>query len=281
MISSKQIANIIEKGEGVSVEFKTSALQLPQSLFETVCAFLNRDGGLVLLGVDNDKNVVGINENIVDGLCKEISNLSNNPTKIAPCFLLHPTVVKYRGKLLIHIFVPISSQVHRCNGKIYDRSSDGDFELKTDEQIRNCYLRKNSFYTENTIYPYLFERDFEPGIIEKARKIIRAYRPMHPWNDLPLNEFYKGAGLFRKDIATGLEGFTMAALLLFGKEEIIQSTLPYYKIDALVRRLDIDRYDDRLNIRCNLIDAYQMLMDFTAKHLPDKFTMLDIHRSVA
>ena len=158
MISSKEISNTIEKGEGVSVEFKTSGIQLPQSLFETICAFLNSDGWIVLLGVDDDKNVIGINENAVDDLCKEISNLSNNPTKIAPCFLLHPTVIKYNGKFLIHIFVPISSQVHRCNGKIYDRSSDGDFELKTDEQIKNCYLRESSFYTENTIYPYLFEK---------------------------------------------------------------------------------------------------------------------------
>ena len=159
---------------------------------------------------------------------------------------------------MIHIFVPVSSQVHRCDGKIFDRSSEGDFELKTDAQIKNCYLRKSFFYTENTIYPYLIESDFVSGIVEKARTIIRAHRPLHPWNDLSLFDFYKAAGLYRKDIATGSEGFTMAALLLFGKEEIIQSTLPHYKIDALVRRVDMDRYDDRLNIRCNLIEAYRI-----------------------
>lgn len=35
----------------------------------------------------------------------------------------------------------------------------------------------------------------------------------------------------------------------------------------------MDRYDDRVNIRCNLIEAYDKLMDFVAKHLPDKFYM--------
>jgi len=34
---------------------------------------------------------------------------------------------------------------------------------------------------------------------------------------------------------------------------------------------DIDRYDDRENIRCNLVDAYDKLMQFVEKHLPDKF----------
>ena len=54
---------------------------------------------------------------------------------------------------------------------------------------------------------------------------------------------------------------------------MIQSGIPHYKIDALVRRIDLDRYDDRVNIRCNLIEAYDKLMDFVAKHLPDKFYM--------
>jgi len=45
----------------------------------------------------------------------------------------------------------------------------------------------------------------------------------------------------------------------------------HYKIDALLRKVDLDRYDDRENIRCNLIEAYNKLMSFVAKHLPDKF----------
>ena len=65
----------------------------------------------------------------------------------------------------------------------------------------------------------------------------------------------------------------MTALLMFGKEETIQNAIPHYKTDALLRKVDVDRYDDRENIRCNLIDAYDRLMNFAAKHLPDKFYM--------
>src|SRR5690606_35990828 len=67
------------------------------------------------------------------------------------------------------------------------------------------------------------------------------------------------------------EGYTLAAVLLLGKDELIQQVLPHYKIDALVRRENMDRYDDREYIQTNLIDAYEKLMDFVAKHLPDKF----------
>jgi ATP-dependent DNA helicase RecG len=52
---------------------------------------------------------------------------------------------------------------------------------------------------------------------------------------------------------------------------VIQQVVPHYKIDALVRKIHMDRYDDREYIQTNLIDAYDRLLDFVAKHLPDVF----------
>lgn len=267
----KSIEHLIKEGEGLTIEFKRSKDKLPSNLFETVCAFLNRAGGNILLGVTDDKTIEGINSGKAESLCKDFANLSNNPQKLFPTFLLDANVIEYEGKNIIHIFVPISSQVHKCNNKIFDRSADGDFELNTGEQIKNLYLRKNSLYSENTIYPYLQSSDFANGIVDRVRKMIRIQRPEHPWNELNDEEFYKTAGLWRKDFASGLEGFTMSALLLFGKPETIGSAILHYKVDALLRVRDHERYDDRENIRCNLIEAYDKLMQFVAKHLPDKF----------
>ena len=270
-MNDEKIKRIINKGEGLTIEFKRAIDAVPQNLFETVCAFLNRNGGTILLGVNDDKTIEGVNPLMADELCKHISNLSNNAQKLYPTFLLDAQILKYDGKTLIHIFVPISSQVHTCNNKIFDRGKDGDFIIVASEQIKNMYLRKSSQYTENTVYPFLFETDFEPDIVARVRKMIKIQRPEHPWNELNNEEFYKVSGLYRKDMALGIEGFTMSALLLFGKPETIGSALPHYKIDALLRIRDTDRYDDRENIRCNLVDAYDKLMQFVSKHLADKF----------
>lgn len=40
------LKEIIAQGEGVEVEFKKAASTLPTSLFETICAFLNRKGDI-------------------------------------------------------------------------------------------------------------------------------------------------------------------------------------------------------------------------------------------
>lgn len=79
--------------------------------------------------------------------------------------------------------------------------------------------------------------------------------------------------LARKDYSTGKLGYTLAAALMFGHDTTISSIVPGYKFDALLRRHDIDRYDDRLTVRTNLIDAFDLLMGFVDKHLNDPFYM--------
>jgi len=86
-------------------------------------------------------------------------------------------------------------------------------------------------------------------------------------------EILRSSSLYRKDFKTGEEGFTLAAALIFGKDETIQSLLPAYKVEAMVRRDNLDRWDDRLTppLRTNLIDTYLHLMEFIRKHLEERF----------
>ncbi|MCL2336250.1 MAG: transcriptional regulator, partial [Firmicutes bacterium] len=46
---------------------------------------------------------------------------------------------------------------------------------------------------------------------------------------------------------------------------------PTYRTDAIVRKVNTDRYDDRLIVQTNLIESYERLMGFAEKHLMDKF----------
>ncbi|MDR1737720.1 MAG: putative DNA binding domain-containing protein, partial [Candidatus Symbiothrix sp.] len=272
-MTKEQLQHIISQGEGISTEFKKAKNQMPKNLFETVCAFLNRSGGTILLGVLDDGTVEGIDNDVALKMKKDIANLSNDLNTLSPSFLFDVSVVEYDGKTLINMFVPASSQVHRHKGKVFDRSADGDFELRSDEQIKNCYIRKNNTYSENTIYPYLYESDFVTGIVSQVRQMIRNNKPDHPWNNLSDADFFRQSGLYRRDLATNTEGFTMAALLLFGKPEVIMGAIPHYKLDCLLRKKDLDRYDDRDNIRDCLVVMYEKMMAFVAKHLPDKFYM--------
>lgn len=84
-------------------------------------------------------------------------------------------------------------------------------------------------------------------------------------------EILKSARLYQTNFKTNESGYTLAAALIFGKDEVLQSILPAYKTDALVRIVNTDRYDDRDEVKTNLIESYDRLMQFIRKHLPDPF----------
>lgn len=42
---TNKIKQLIKQGEGQEIEFKESYSSLTRSVFETICAFLNRKGG--------------------------------------------------------------------------------------------------------------------------------------------------------------------------------------------------------------------------------------------
>ena len=77
------------------------------------------------------------------------------------------------------------------------------------------------------------------------------------------------------DMVTGEEGFNLAAIMLLGKDDVILNISPAYVTDAIVRKVNKDRYDDREIIKTNLIESYEQLLEFGKKHLSDKFFLED------
>ena len=54
------IKQLIRRGEGISVEFKECRNKLNKDVFESICAFLNRNGGDLILGVNDKGKITGI-----------------------------------------------------------------------------------------------------------------------------------------------------------------------------------------------------------------------------
>jgi ATP-dependent DNA helicase RecG len=61
-MDSKQIKILIKAGESNSVEFKRCSTKLSSSVFESICAFLNRNGGHLFIGISDSKEVLGMNK---------------------------------------------------------------------------------------------------------------------------------------------------------------------------------------------------------------------------
>jgi ATP-dependent DNA helicase RecG len=269
-MTKQELNNIIHAGEGLTTEFKTCSEKLPKSLFESICAFLNTKGGMVFLGVNDNGEVLGIEKSLLTRFKKEIANNSNNPQKLSPTIYLKVDEVETGDKTILIIEVPESAQVHKTHDIIYLRNQDGDYKVTHPVEIAKIVNRKQNYHSEQRIFPNVSQSDLRTDLIEKAQKLIRLNNPgNHLW-ELDHQTFLTRIGFFRKN-EENQEGFTLAAVLFFGTDDLIQSLLPAYKIDALLRKENVDRFDDRLIVTTNLLDAYDLLMSFLEKHLNDPF----------
>lgn len=175
--------------------------------------------------------------------------------------------------------MPPSAEVHSYKKVIYDRVNDADVKVTATTQIAQMYIRKQNIFTERKIYPYAVIDDLRTDLLSRIRQMAVNYAGgSHPWEKMTDEELLRSAGLYGTDVATGESGYNLAAILLLGKDEVIQSVCPAYETDALVRKVNVDRYDDREIVRTNLIESYDLLMDFIKKHLPDKFFLEDENR---
>jgi ATP-dependent DNA helicase RecG len=276
-MTKNELELIISKGEGLTVEFKLCKEGLTNSVFETVSSFSNRYGGHIILGVDDEGKIFGINRNSVVTIKNNFINTLNNTQRFNPTQFFSLEEIEINGKLLLWVYIPVNSQVVMFAGKIYDRAEGGDIDVsKNSDTVSQLHLRKSHEYSERKFFHYAKEEDFEfERLMPKVRLLAQSRMPDHPWKIMSDIDILKSAGLYQKDMETDKFGFNLAAILLFGKEDTIRSCTANYSTDAICRKEDLDRYDDRLIVSLNIIEAYEQLIDFIAKHTFDRFYLMD------
>ena len=85
-MNKKQIIKLLKFGENREIEFKESKKKLSKSIWETYSAFSNSRGGIIVLGIKEDKEnnictIEGIDN--YNNILKDFWNTINNKEKIS------------------------------------------------------------------------------------------------------------------------------------------------------------------------------------------------------
>ena len=271
-MEQERFKEILEIGETIRVEFKRCGNGIESDTYETVCSFLNRFCGDIFLGVTDSGRVVGVPENSVSSMIKNFISCVSNSDLITPTVYLEPRPLLYEGKTVIHIHVNPSAEVHSYKKEIFDRVDDADVHVTSTSQIAMMYIRKQSIFTERKVFPYIKVEDLRLDLLPTIRQMAaNSANGRHIWQKTDDMELLRSAGLFGTNHETGKHGLNLAAVLLLGRDDVIKDVAPAYETDALLRRINIDRYDDREIVCTNLVESYDLLMEFAQKHLPDPF----------
>ncbi|GHU92367.1 hypothetical protein FACS189479_01070 [Spirochaetia bacterium] len=147
-----------------------------------------------------------------------------------PVLYLNLEEMTVDGKIILYVYIPISSQVELCSGKIFDRTEDADIDItKSVDLVANLFNRKSMTFTERKLFPYVTKKELRPDIIKQARQMaLNKTIEHHPWEHISDMELFKSAGLYEENWVTNKKGFNLAAVLLFGRDDVIRSCVPGY-----------------------------------------------------
>lgn len=262
-----RLAQYLSRGEGIGLEFKRYGNQPGADVFDTICSFANRQGGSLLLGVLDDGSVEGVPEQFALPIERNLVNVTCNPR----LFNVAPVIECERipcgeGRVVIRVWVPMGPSVYSYKGVVYDRRGDADVRLTGEADRAAMAVRKQSYYTERRVCPWVGEADLDLSLLKMLRDEVRANVAGHRWLALDDEELLRDARLVSRDPVSGERGFNLAAIMLLGREETIFDVAPVYRTDRVLRRLDAERYDDRLTCTSNLMLAYDELVGFAIYH---------------
>lgn len=172
----KMLREIISLGENVNTELKEAQKGLPKNLFETVCSFLNTTGGYIILGVNDKKDIVGVDKEYVDVIKKDYTTMCNNKNIIEPTIISSLSEIRIDDKIILYTYIEESDEIHKCKNKVFYRNYEGDFDISNNiSLIASIHNHKRKIYDEDTIYPYIsIEEDLNHELIDKARKLANS-----------------------------------------------------------------------------------------------------------
>lgn len=129
MTNTENIQSLIDSGEGYNVEFKVRVPSKVRELTEEICAFANADGGYLLIGVDDNGQIIGTDlEN------DKRSAIQGSISEISPALHCDMYAVNIEDKTVWVIDVPL--------GKDKPYIFSGSIFVREEQTHRNFVLSK-------------------------------------------------------------------------------------------------------------------------------------------
>ncbi|MCW3807458.1 RNA-binding domain-containing protein [Plebeiibacterium marinum] len=241
-MNSDQLKYIIAQGENEAVEFKSS---FNKAAIETIVAFSNTKGGLVIIGVSDNMEVTGVNTNN-----ESIQNWLNEiKQKTEPSIIPNKIEVGVDSKELVVLSIPeVPVKPVALQGRYYLRKGNSNHLLNADEIVElrmesmnlsfDAYPVKTKFKALNNAALKLFSTKTK----EKGR-----YIP----SPILENDFHK-LGLIQNDT------LTRACELLFGLHHTSIHIGRFKSSSTII---------DDILIKSPLIQAVEEAMDFIKKNI--------------
>lgn len=235
-----QLLAALQLGEDQEVEFKSAAGGLPKSLWETLSACANTNGGWLVLGVA-ERNGGFEPEGLRNpqALLKAFWDNHNNTQKLSfpVCREQDVTVLDIDNAQVISIRVPRVTRQQRpvfINGNpltgTFKRNYEGDYRC-IESEVRRMLREAEDEPLDAQVLDNFDAGDLDRETLAAFRNRFSARHPDHPFLALDEQAFLESLGAWARDRNERTEGLTLAGLLMFGRERSLLDALPRWFLD--------------------------------------------------
>lgn len=244
----------------------------PSDLAKHISAFANADGGTIVIGIDDNKNIEGINC-FGETKSNNFINAPKNYCKPMPRYQYELIdVINSKGEadriLLLHISESVDQIIRTANDSTWLRIGDRSTEMRGDD-LRNLEYAKSSRHYEDETNPDAEMSDLNEELLAQYAEHIGA-------GDLSFEEILKARGFIKKQGER--ECLTNAAVLLFARnvyQFYPNSRIRFLRYDGNYAQVGtkINLIRDT-NIECSLLEIIDKAKEFISTQLRE-FTLLD------
>lgn len=173
------IAEILEEKEGQLFEQKSARID-PRDLASHFIAFANADGGFLVIGIEDDNTITGLNdyESKINSFLQAAWNLCVPPVRISHQYV-KCTNSKNQADRVLLIEIPQTGKLHiNTKDEVYLRIGDQSRKLTFDERVQLSYDRGDLSW-ESVLVPEFPLDDLDEETLERYRATIRTSLTSH------------------------------------------------------------------------------------------------------
>ncbi|MCM1425831.1 MAG: putative DNA binding domain-containing protein [Eubacterium sp.] len=258
----QELKQIIYQGEKIDVECKKAESNVPKSTYDSYSAFANTKGGYIILGVDENKKKIKPEERFVfQGITnpsKQLEDFWNtiNSDKVNINILKDEDVFQVIENditvIVIHVpragfqVRPVYVGTNPFTGA-FKRNHEGDYHC-TSAEIRAMFRDQNTEGVDDMVIEHYTMDDVDIDTLRAYRMRFQNENGEHIWNTYDDKHFLEMLGGYRKDRDKGIEGLTLAGLMMFGNglavRDVCDNIFMDYRDESY--KTDDVRWNDRI-----------------------------------
>lgn len=256
-----ELLRLIRGGEDTYLELKVR-LSNSEKITQGIVALANTDGGTIIFGVNDQMRIEGVSN--PEWVQEELNRICREEI-VPPIIPLIDTIAFDSGKRIVALDIEPRRRPYRTrDGRFYMRFGAEKREVSR-EQLSMWLDEIRPLGYENIPLFSATEKDFDDGLLWS---FANAFEDVSPTINL-----YQTAAFLKQDLTLAVGGPdeflpTVAALLLFGRDESIRQMFPRTLVTAT--RISGENGNtqlvEKIEITGNLHNQFELLLSFILRY---------------